>query len=925
MNAVSNRFVGQIRNELIQIGYPKEAIVENYGFIGLTGVQQANLVAFGDIHRHDLSTSCIAVYWCANGKNRKAILEQVRFLAPPLAFITTPEKLEIWPVSKEISDTPHEELDYDHVNEYFSKNRLSLMPNTLLAAKHRERQLTFFDIDPELFPYAYEATQNILVRHFEQAVSVGQSKLRRKRKKGKSYSPKDLIPVAMRLLAARILEDKLWVDEPRARTASDLLNKAHHHFENYFAGNEIDSVGEEVAQLIFEELRGDLTFRSLTNEMLSYFYEHAFVTPQIRKQLGIYYTPSEIARNILNRLPIEDIPPEERFVFDGSCGSGGLLGMAYERLESLLPVHQDNSEKYRYLTEHIWGLDTDGLASETARLSLLLRSLPFGDNWNIKTGNFVEIDRSILPEQISIIVGNPPFSEPRAIDKKRQEKAALFLEGYLDLLAPGGLMGIILPESFLKKSSCEQARRRLLSECELLEVWQLPGGVIPLSGAPIAVLLLRKNELSKNSVVRIQRVLNRNEDEKRFLEEAKATYSYILPSQKQWAHALGNEMIASPFDKLWERLQNQLKLSDIATVRNGITIGKKGYNNLFFYKAFTHKSLRNPPKDLKLWLHGSSAIDPYFIDCQSQEYNYVNYPGNLYRPQLDMKSVFEGSKVFVNARQRNSPWWLYAVIDESGYFPNKELHYIFNPANHISLEEIAAVLNSPVANAWIDSVNTLYVETDTLRAMPFPKFSDEQRQQVIERVREILNLKQSLFSAVYSTTDDIEERIRKLIIELDDIIFFAYGLSEEEQRQILDLFRGFPRPGREWKKVPFSPDIAEPTLTTGRHWRVTGHVIDIDGKKGMICVWIRGFGNGEPAWIPIPREMPGWALRPDAAFEADIPYEDRYQQELKNMALMNFTPLEFGYLSDEGLFDHIAQRMQTFEEIGNSNDFFFYN
>ncbi len=135
MNAVSNPFVEQIKEGLMRIGYSEEAIDEDYDFIGQAGVQRANLVAFGDIYRHDISTSCIAVYWCANGDNRNAILEQVRFLAPPLAFITTPEKVEIWPVSKEISDTPHEELDYDHVNEYFSKNRLSLMPNTLLAAK----------------------------------------------------------------------------------------------------------------------------------------------------------------------------------------------------------------------------------------------------------------------------------------------------------------------------------------------------------------------------------------------------------------------------------------------------------------------------------------------------------------------------------------------------------------------------------------------------------------------------------------------------------------------------------------------------------------------------------------------------------------------------------------------------------------------
>ena len=513
MNVVSSYGpLERIKVGLMSIGYPAEAIEENYDFIGQKGLLHTNLAAFGDEYRHDLSTSCIAVHWCFNGENRSTILGQLRFLAAPLAFITTPEKVEIWPVSKEITDKPYEVLDYDRIEEYFSRNRLSLMPNILLAAKQGERQLTFFDIDPELLPYAREVTQDILVRRFEEAVSIGQYELRRKRKKGKSYFPKDLIPVAMRLLAARILEDKLWVGEPRADTASDLLNKAHHHFENYFADDEIDSVGEEVAQRIFEELRGDITFRSLTNEMLSYFYENAFVTPQIRKQLGIYYTHLEIARNMLNRLPIEDIPPEERFVLDGTCGSGNLLGMAYERLESLLPANQNSKEKYQYLRKHIWGFDKDGLASEIAQLSLLLRSLPFGDNWNINSGDFLSIDYGVLPEQISIIVGNPPFSEPRSINKKRQEVATWFLEKYLDLLAPNGLMGIILPESFLIKSSCEQARNRLLSECELLEVWQLPSGVIPLSDAPIAVLLLRKNGLSQNSVVRIQRVLNRDED-----------------------------------------------------------------------------------------------------------------------------------------------------------------------------------------------------------------------------------------------------------------------------------------------------------------------------------------------------------------------------------------------------------------------------
>lgn len=106
-------------------------------------------------------------------------------------------------------------------------------------------------------------------------------------------------------------------------------------------------------------------------------------------------------------------------------------------------------------------------------------------------------------------------------------------------------------------------------------------------------------------------------------------------------------------------------------------------------------------------------------------------------------------------------------------------------------------------------------------------------------------------------------------------------------------------------------------ISKDRSWRVTGHVIDIDKEKNLICIWVRGFGNGEAAWIPILSEMPGWLLEPRVSFEADIPFEDRYQQELKEMSLKNFIPLEFEHLSDEELFDLIAKQMLSFEEISS--------
>ena len=151
----------------------------------------------------------------------------------------------------------------------------------------------------------------------------------------------------------------------------------------------------------------------------------------IRREFGIYYTPRILSQEIVSCIPFESIPIDERYVLDGTCGSGSLLLSACKRLEDLASYEKNEFDRHDYLTRMIEGYDIDRFASEVARLSLLLYSLPYGNKWNIHAGDLLRISKSKIKEPF-VVLGNPPYEEVRGNSQKTQ-KATAFLDKYLEL------------------------------------------------------------------------------------------------------------------------------------------------------------------------------------------------------------------------------------------------------------------------------------------------------------------------------------------------------------------------------------------------------------------------------------------------------------------------------------------------------------
>ncbi len=93
-------------------------------------------------------------------------------------------------------------------------------------------------------------------------------------------------------------------------------------------------------------------------------------------------------------------------------------------------------------------------------------------------------------------------------------------------------------------------------------------------------------------------------------------------------------------------------------------------------------------------------------------------------------------------------------------------------------------------------------------------------------------------------------------------------------------------------------------------WVITGVVDSVDAENGQITLWLDGFDTLQT--VPIVPVMPGWLLRPEAAFRTSIPRSCARQRTLANNTAWGFFyPQEYAYLSEEEAFAELVQLLDS--------------
>lgn len=781
----------QARPFLEEAGYDSDHLVSDYAYTsrlddGSLVNNRADLVAFGGAP-HTMRTACISVVEPASTTVVADAVSKLRFLTAPLAIVGAESSVELWSIRRGLDPQPLQKASRETWPKDFRGRLADAFPQNILSAKRGELQLQF--VDAELSSWAERVTGDALTRLLETLLAHALKKL----PASYSSSPaahKAIVRLVFNLFACRILEDLDIIDKVEDPTRS--LRSANERFSENIDTDIVNSsyLSKSLILDVHSILRSRFAFASLTTDMLGHAYENALVSAKLRKEHGIYYTPPSITSYILRRLPVESIPQSKRSLLDPCCGSGSFLRAGFERLASLLPDTWTPAQRHQYLRARIIGRDIDDFAREIASLSLVIADVYNRNGWKIDEGDVSQITVEAVGERPMIVVTNPPFKEIKE-GGTRREFAADTLVRLIELTASDGLIGIVLPQSILESRAGTSARSAVLNRCDLLELATFPGGVF-YSHADSVVLLLRKrssNQKRSAGVVTVNEL--RSKDLPLFKSKGVFTRTYSVETA-DWLLDPSNRFLVSPLSDTWKRLEAScVRLATVADLRTGLRIKKDDVESV----------VDNMRQGDVPFVDRLDVLRPFALltTAQLRETRWLRYGSQLDR-QRD-RAIFDSLKVLLNSnRNPGSTWRLVAAAAPKGLFFSHNFHGVIPKQEaKVSIEQLVAVLNSPVANAWFDAhCRKRWIVLSTLENLPFPIFDGPSASRVAEAVR-------ALEKAIISKWKKAQEGLfydglmdtpatGRLLSEIDSLVYDAYQLTKVERREIDKLMSRDRRP-----------------------------------------------------------------------------------------------------------------------------------
>jgi hypothetical protein len=502
----------------------------------------------------------------------------------------------------------------------------------------------------------------------------------------------------------------------------------------------------------------------------------------------------------------------------------------------------------------------------------------------------------------TVIVGNPKFLGDRKRGEQTTEKSSStwlpsrlqeadkFLVKAIELLEPGGYLGMLMPQSFTIGEASTEARKSLLESCDVLELWDLPLDIFRNQARVSPMVIFAKKRFDAGKLmsypVRIRNVQGRTLE-----QTGKFHISRLSPSQSNWgegsvkarsskgkvSHLMTYTVILG--DTRWTEVRKKCqKISEISEIFAGAIIGSKSRSKWKDYEQ---------PKVVR-WLSGAKETIPlpFYINYGSKT---IQYPNELEWPRKDKEHLLAGEKVLLVA-DPNPSWGQRArvAIDRKGYYVSGSF-WVFVPKFGYSMEVIAAILSWELCNAWIvEHLRYPWIQRWVLEDIPFPPLSKSDVEELENAIRSI------------EDSPRLNQENLKAQQQIDDILVRAYGLDE----QTFELLRTI----KKWD--PNSDDIKRIVPPPSNDLvRLQGEVEAINQLDESITLWFDGIRGVLTA--PINDSMPGWMLRPGASFIAELPYEVVQRKEWQKLEWWNICPKEYTYLSEEELLDRISIELNS--------------
>lgn len=829
------------------------------------------------------------------------------------SLLVTPDELYLLQSSlSSLGDSEPESLNLDTWRETLVSPKSHLFKPQELA-KRKSGQLSLADLEETFSEGSFNSLLREQQREIDQAFLQGiQEALQFVETSQDSGSSRaeakgHVIRFAIAYLAARILEDKNFFDA-RIEDPIELLDRIGKIRNGFFkrAKASADYVPLEARQALTRHMGYQVSFVLADHRDVGRLYEKAIKSLKEQDEeldnenwgdLKQHYTPVAIAERMLEALPLERLRPSERVIFDPAAGSGSLLLAATSRLAAMTDI--PSTERSSYLRTHVIGNDWDDYASWIAQLRYFLASeslgnssdsyklsevLPFPENFT--NLNYNGIENEIFPIKPRVIVANPPFEEKDGI-----QEAASFVDKVLSWMKDGSQFAFVLPQSFLASTThgVSEARNLINQRCHILETWKLPEGGIGTDARQSTCIVIGIVGKPKTQVPTISRAIvssARINDmrENGFL--GKSWISQLTFPTKDWS-----VFTAPPID-----LQiPTIPLGNLFFVFNGVT-----HQKAFPPVAACPAGRECKPTWRMRWSKSSIWADPLNVD---QKMRWVIYEKELlHRAAIDVKDLFDLPKILIGRISNpNAKKTISVQLDTTGFCPNNSVWCVlpvkearkfnkgFSPAlepqgwSDLSFEQqrfwlLGILVSETGAALSMLGRSSVNLTANIVCQFRLPLTVDHR---IIQVVAQMIEMERSR-----NKTDEFDS----LYQQLNDLVIATYGYPSLTTIQRT----GITSELEDWEK-----EQKIQTKTT------IGQVLGLAVNNNQVRMYISRLmddDDTEGEWIPLPQNLPGWALD-GTPFEAELSYDIETFEQLRERpwALRKFRHTPRPYLTDQEL------------------------
>lgn len=782
-----------LRTYLTRLGYREADVIQGFRFAAVDlpsrPVREVDAAAFWD-GPASYRTAALGVVRTAVNETARETVEATRSLGAPFLIVIEHDEASMWTYTargvtqlkttsasewqtllanrEKFGPGPIRQLKALHIREDVPSTGLLFDPRTLYAIQ-ANTQLALDDM------------LTVFLSHFDgEKVATGQLSLQT------HYEV--LFPLVFRLLAGKILIDRqdsrvasVDADDPRQVVAT---------VESLYSlpAQRLQWTKSRVTQLAaaWLALREGLYVRNVAADDLAFVYENTLITRETRKAFGTHSTPYSAADYVIRslRLPEGNAAAKLR-VYEPFAGACVFLTAALRRFKELFPQSWSVVKVHEHLVSHFVASEIDQFACEIARLALILADYPNQNGWRITHEDLFKADR--LAERVSqcdVLLCNPPFEdfdEPRL--GMSVHKPVVLLDAIVR--TPPSFLGVVMPSGFSSHKIYREHIRRI---CEIygdVEVMQLPEGVFRHAsiGAEILIAQCRRADdvqhVDTSDETTLRKSIVRRTDWPRFTHTLQTSSSDIVQVNPRRSPGL---LALRPLRRVWEYLAECPVIGDVAEMHRGLewTTDQSEASRLKATPGF-RRGLHRSGESLAQF----EVKQTVYLDTRASNLRggAINYP-------------WASPKLIANAiRTSRGPWRLAATVDKHGLLVSQQFYGIWLRESHeplLSLIELCAVLNSPVANAFsFVHDEQKHLRKETLQKLPLP--SARISREVESLIGEYMSASEGDDGPLFSSRP---KSAQDLLMEIDALVLRAYDLPPRLERELLRFMSDGQRPSR---------------------------------------------------------------------------------------------------------------------------------